>query len=830
MQEVETGNALSTVYNPCYNRWVSTGLEPRPKIKNMKCVFAIILTAATSFAADVGFSTGQAARLVIGQPYFDSESDKASKTILGAVSGLAYANNTLFVADSNVVGAAPINNRVVIYHNIHSQLPALTAQLPYNRVCPACVGTADVVLGQPDFETTLPVPCITPDSSTVATPTSPVCPTNPPTTPQATGMRSPTAVASDGTHLAVADTLNNRVLIWNQIPTSIQQPPDVVVGQTTFTSAAIPGSTPSASSLRGPQGVWLQNGKLYIADTQNNRVLIYNSIPTSNGVSADVVLGQPNMTSYVQVNLAQQKTDAAANNLLNPVSVTSDGTHLFVADLGYNRVLIWNKLPTSNQAPADVVVGQPDMVSSIPDNAFTTNTSGVESPLLCKVSNGVDANSNPTYPPLCKYTLSFPRYALSDGTRLFIADGGNDRVLVYDSIPTSNAAPADVVLGEANEIVDQPTDGADTMTTPLSLAWDGENLFVADCYNQRILVFTLAEQDLTFTAVRNAASLNIYSIGTVTLAGTIKAGDKVTVTINSVDYAYTIQSGDDFAAIVNGLVALVNAGAGDKNVLAIGNAPADELVLTARTAGSAGDNITLATSISTNAMITATASGANLLGGGDAASIAPGALVAILGSRLSDQTATAPPGAKKLPTSLGGVQVYFNGVVAPLLYVSPSQINSQVPWSFVSTTTANAWVRIQREDGSISVTNPEAITIVGANPGIFTQPTKLSDPRPAAMLHSSSYATGVISVDGSIKAGNVGTICIGSNADAYGHRHRHHGLHRTELLVYRAIQRYAGFRRSSVRGAHEGRSTGAGLRGAGVYAHCAASQEVWRGR
>jgi uncharacterized protein (TIGR03437 family) len=740
----------------------------------MKCVFAIILTAVASFAANIDFGTGQAARLVIGQPYFDSESDSASNTIVGAVGGVAYANNMLFVVDSNVVGAAPVNNRVLIYQNISGQLPALTAQLPYKRVCPVCVGTANVVLGEPDFVTTLPVPCITPDNTSVTTPTTPVCPATAPTTPLATGLRQPSAVASDGTRLAVADTLNNRVLIWNTIPTTIQQPPDVVVGQPNFTSAAFPGDTPTATSLRGPQGVWLQNGKLYIADTQNDRVLIYNSIPTSNGAAADVVVGQPNMTSYVQVNIAEQLTTATASNLLNPTSATSDGTRLYITDLGYNRVLIYNSIPTSNGASANVVVGQPDLTSSNPDDAFTCSIAGecpataagqgVETPAMCTVSNGVDFNNAPTYPSLCKYTLSYPRFALSDGTRLFIADSGNDRVLVYNTIPTANGAPADEVLGEANDTSDQPTDGADTLNTPTSVAWDGDNLYVADCYNQRIMVFTLAEQDLTFTAVRNAASLTIYAIGTVTLGGTIKAGNSVTITINNTNYPYTIQSGDDFASIVNGLVAAINAGKGDPNVLAIGNAPADEVVLTARTQGSEGDNITLATTISTNATITATASGANLAGGGNAAAIAPGALVSILGRNLSDATATAPDGLTNLPTTLGGVQVYFNGVLAPLMYVSPSQINSQVPWAFVSTTTANAWVRIQRADGSISVTNPEAITIVGANPGIFVQPTKLTDPRPGIVLHSSSFATAVVSVDGTIKAGDIGDICIGSNA------------------------------------------------------------------
>src|SRR5208282_4038876 len=186
---------------------------------------------------------------------------------------------------------------------------------------------------------------------------------------------------------------------------------------------------------------------------QNNRVLIYNSIPTSNGANADVVLGQPNFTTYVQINIADQNTSAAANNMLNPVAVTSDGVHLFVTDLGFNRVLIWNSIPTQNQQPADVEVGQPDMVSSVADNAFTgaaatssSDTIDKETPVLCTVPNGTDPMNQPTYPNLCGGTVNFPRFALSDGQRLYIADGGNDRVLVFNRIPTKNATFADEIL------------------------------------------------------------------------------------------------------------------------------------------------------------------------------------------------------------------------------------------------------------------------------------------------------------------------------------------------------------------------------------------------
>ena len=109
-----------------------------------------------------------------------------------------------------------------------------------------------------------------------------------------------------------------------------------------------------------------------------------------------------------------------------------------------------------------------------------------------------------TYPARCGKTMDFPRFALSDGTRLFIADGGNDRVLIYNNIPTQNGAAADVILGQPDEnasVVSSITDlfhpllrqsAADITPTPTGLAWDGTNLYVTDPANRRVLVFTPA--------------------------------------------------------------------------------------------------------------------------------------------------------------------------------------------------------------------------------------------------------------------------------------------------------------------------------------------------
>src|ERR1700683_1038920 len=488
----------------------------------MKWILAFFIVGAASFASD--FTTGQAARLVIGQSSFTAADPNSTNTIIGGASGVAYAADTLFIADDNYLGALPENNRVLIIPNLSGTLPQPTALLPDNSTCPICVGAASVVLGQPDF--------VTSTENLLATQNN---------------LRAPTAVASDGIHLVVADTNHNRVLIWNHIPTSNDAPADVVVGQPHFTSASVlTNGTPSASSLSGPEGVWILNGRLYVADTQNNRVMIWNQIPTTNGAAANVELGQPNFTTFVEVNILAQTTSASATNMLNPTSVTSDGTRLFVSDLGYNRVLIWNHIPTVNDAPADVEIGQPDMNSSIPNNGFrqtSTTTKGVpplnpEVPVLCTVSNGVDANLDPTYPSECNYTLNYPRFALSDGTRLFIADGGNDRVLEYLTIPTQNAAAADTILGQIGGQVDQATDAADSMNTPTTLAFDGKNLYVADPYNLRITVYTVAPNILPYQAVVNQFNTNIYATGTITVGGTINNGDVITVTIGNNNAAY----------------------------------------------------------------------------------------------------------------------------------------------------------------------------------------------------------------------------------------------------------------------------------------------------
>ena len=222
---------------------------------------------------------------------------------------------------------------------------------------------------------------------------------------------------------------------------------------------------------------------------------------------------------------------------------------------------------------------------------------------------------------------------------------------------------------------------------------------------------------------------------------------------------------DTLTTVIAALVAEINAGNGDPNAIALENDADSQVALTARLPGPQGDSVTYSVTVSSGAQITATAADSQLDGGGNAASVAPGTIVSLNGTHLSSQTASSDLTQPTLPTKLGGVEVYFNGIQAPLTYVSPTQINAQIPWEFTNTTSINAYVRTE-ENGGVTFTSPVAVTIVNANPGLFGQPGT-SNPQLGVATHYSSHATAIVSVDGTVNAGDVATVSIRGRAYNY---------------------------------------------------------------
>ena len=726
----------------------------------MKFRFAIALFVCARFLEGASFTNGQAARAVIGQTEFTYSGGAASGQILGGVGGLAYVNGQLWVADSNYIYAASNqgqNNRVLMFKTSYIQDPHADLSVDTSPVgdgvCGLCGYPAFNVLGQVDYVS------ITPGLAQKA-----------PGTVNGS-LNLPTAVATDGQRLVVADTNNNRVLIWNSLPTAINAPADVVLGQPDFTSAPNTDEV-SATTLRGPQGVWLQNGKLFVADTGNYRVLIWNTIPTSNGAPADIVLGQTNLGASVQPPVTSLNPAATATQLSNPVGVSSDGSHVFVSDLGFNRVLIWNSIPTANAQPADVVIGQPDMTSTQPNNSGP----------LCGSSSTTDVNGNTVY-PACAKTLNFPRFVLSDGVRLFIADGGNDRILIYNTIPAANGAAADGVLGQPDFVTDLVTNqgasllsttidntgSVDTIPSPTSLAFDGTNLYVSDATNQRVLVYTPGDTPLSPKAILNTASKITRQTGyvTIALAGSITSGDTIAITVGSNTYTYTIKSKDTLTTIVSGLISLINANSGDVNVVALTGAIPDTVFLDSKSTTASYDSIALSATASNTANETVTTSGA-YLAGGNAGTAAVGTIVEIdnPAGGLADSTVSASS-QQNLPTRLANVQVFMDGLPAPLYYVSPTQVLAEVSYHFGDRNSSSVYIRTVHADGSVTVTSATPVVLAAANPGLFGAPGN-TEPRPAyGAIHQPGNPTAAISIDGTAQLGDVLTITVGSATYTY---------------------------------------------------------------
>ncbi|PSM31959.1 hypothetical protein BVG81_002760 [Haliangium sp. UPWRP_2] len=276
-------------------------------------------------------------------------------------------------------------------------------------------------------------------------------------------MNAPRGVATDGTRLLVCDSGNHRILIWTAWPTQSGQPADLVLGQPTPSGNAPEGQSASEARFIAPAGLARAGKQYFVVDRVANRVLVYAAPPTSPSDRPSLVLGQPDLNSS-----GGNNPMLSAASLNGPESVSTDGTVLAVADTGNHRVLVWRSLPTKNQQPADVILGQGGAFAGMA-NAGTA-----------------------------KLGLNNPRGVYVAGGRIYVADSENHRVLIWNSIPTQHQAAADVVLGQdsflgtsANRGGTQPSER--TLDTPTAVLADGKAIYVSDSKANRVLVYNTAD-------------------------------------------------------------------------------------------------------------------------------------------------------------------------------------------------------------------------------------------------------------------------------------------------------------------------------------------------
>ena len=357
------------------------------------------------------------------------------------------------------------------------------------------------------------------------------------------GVDRVTGMAFDAVNnrLFVVDNYSNRILVYS-VGSGISgitnnMAASMVLGQPNFTTKT--GAAGSTGLFVPTHAVWDPNyQRLYVADSGNSRIVAYVE-PLATGMAASFVLGRSSLTSsgyagtyaksvspqhlalsadgeYLYASerdvvkrfpagstladnsaanlcVGQKSSDCSGYNVGTTTTTDAAGSlnmyqgggmvvdpdtkGLFVADSNYNRVLNFCNASAGTTALACDGFGQIKV-----DGSFDASQRG---------ANAVGSSSFNTPSALL---------LVGDQKKLFVADTGNHRVLVYDTNDNGTLKDrlADYVLGSTAGLA-SATQGLtadlkawDKLNAPDSLAYNGGYLFVGDSILQRISVFDVS--------------------------------------------------------------------------------------------------------------------------------------------------------------------------------------------------------------------------------------------------------------------------------------------------------------------------------------------------
>lgn len=133
---------------------------------------------------------------------------------------------------------------------------------------------------------------------------------------------------------------------------------------------------------------------------------------------------------------------------------------------------------------------------------------------------------------------------------------------------------------------------------------------------------------------------------------------------------------------------------------------------------------------------------------------APGMIVSVFGTALAGAAQSAP--LVPLPTQLSGTDVTINGYLSPLYYISPTQINVQIPY-FIAPGAATLKVNYGGQNASVN------INVTAAAPGIFVDPAN-GAPVPNESAKRGDVITLFVTGEGAVTpAPNPGDVPAGVN-------------------------------------------------------------------
>ncbi len=445
-------------------------------------IFGIfVLTSGVASGFPVG--TGLNAQDVIGQSDFDTGfvnfsqdaffgARVASADSMFVAADIAYdqANKRLFVADAH-------NHRYLVF-DISG---GLTANL-----------SASFVLGQPDFVTG-GAEVDDPYGNTNTQNPGNGCTTE--INACGVHRAWSVAYDSANQRLFGSDPDNNRVLVWDlsggitngMAASSVLGQPDMITAEHNTACGGGSAGQVNACGMNFPEEISYdnKNDRLYVTDLLNHRVLVFDlAAGITDGMAASFVLGQRDFDSRIAYSSCDGQTDGMAGpcGLSQPNSVAVDEVNDRIFVSGQSRVLMYTSEGITNGMAAGIVLGQPDFATTTYNTSCGGGANGDTNTNACGLgiySSQVDYNSREDVLYVSDIAnhriLTFDVSSPTNGMAANGVLGQQDYTTGYDPGPEAFGG----------------TTTQSTFTNPLGVYYDAtfDRLFVADGGNHRVLVF-----------------------------------------------------------------------------------------------------------------------------------------------------------------------------------------------------------------------------------------------------------------------------------------------------------------------------------------------------
>jgi uncharacterized protein (TIGR03437 family) len=481
---------------------------------------------------------------------------------------------------------------------------------------------------------------------------------------------APSGVAVDSAgNLYIADYGNSRIR-----KVSVSGVITTVAGNGMFRFSG-DGGPATAAQLWNPAGVAVDaSGNLFIADSINNRI---RKVSASGLIST--VAGNGNY------GFSGDGGPATAASLRDPQSVAVDGSgNLLIADVTNDRI----RMVSASTGVITTVAGNGGY--GLAGDGGSATSASLNSPY----SVAVDVSGN-----------------------LFIADAENN---VIRKVSPSGVITTVAGNGTAGFSGDGGQATLAQLNFPDAVAVDASgNLFIADDYNFRIR--RVSASGIITTIAGNGTSGFSGDGGPATSASLFFPGG---IAVGNSGNLFIADSGNRIRKVsASGIITTLAgdgfsgfAGDGGPSISAELNIP-EGLALDASgnlfIADSGNSRIREVSASSPSAAGPSVPANGVVDGAGFSARISGGGIGSIFGTNLA--AAPTSTSSLPLPITLGGTTVTMNGISVPLFFVSPLQINFQVPWEMLSSPTATLTVT------TAAGTSPSiAVSLSAAAPGIFT--------------------------------------------------------------------------------------------------------------